>query len=128
MTPEERVDVVLVYPQRAPAQGRHWIMPSLGLMYLSASLRRAGYSVDEAEDGRSALSHLQTREVDLLLLDLQLPGMSGFEILGYLQKHRRGLPALSDHPRRTKAGASSTHSIRFATPRRQQNPRGSRAA
>ncbi len=45
MTPAERVDVVLVYPQRAPAQGRHWIMPSLGLMYLSASLRQAGYSV-----------------------------------------------------------------------------------
>jgi anaerobic magnesium-protoporphyrin IX monomethyl ester cyclase len=40
-----KADVVLVYPQRAPAQGRHWIMPSLGLMYLSASLRRAGYSV-----------------------------------------------------------------------------------
>src|SRR6266567_6311685 len=38
-------DVVLVYPQRVPAQGRHWIMPSLGLMYLSASLKRAGYSV-----------------------------------------------------------------------------------
>src|SRR4029077_5563068 len=41
----ERADVVLVYPQRAPKQGRHWIMPSLGLMYLSAALRRAGYSV-----------------------------------------------------------------------------------
>src|SRR6266851_5287509 len=40
-----RADVVLVYPQRAPRQGRHWIMPSLGLMYLSAALRRAGYSV-----------------------------------------------------------------------------------
>src|SRR5438046_6869218 len=41
----QRADVVLVYPQRAPRQGRHWIMPSLGLMYLSASLRQAGYSV-----------------------------------------------------------------------------------
>src|SRR5438067_13254661 len=41
----ERADVVLVYPQRAPRQGRHWIMPSLGLMYLSASLRASGYSV-----------------------------------------------------------------------------------
>ncbi|HVH63709.1 MAG TPA: radical SAM protein [Candidatus Dormibacteraeota bacterium] len=41
----ERADVVLVYPQRAPKQGRHWIMPSLGLMYLSASLRHGGYSV-----------------------------------------------------------------------------------
>jgi anaerobic magnesium-protoporphyrin IX monomethyl ester cyclase len=41
----DRTDVVLVYPQRAPTKGRHWIMPSLGLMYLSAALRRAGYSV-----------------------------------------------------------------------------------
>lgn len=39
------VDVVLIYPQRLPRHGRHWIMPSLGLMYLAASLRRAGYSV-----------------------------------------------------------------------------------
>ena len=38
-------DVVLVYPQRAPRRGRHWIMPSLGLMYLSAALREAGISV-----------------------------------------------------------------------------------
>src|ERR1700736_2762077 len=45
MSSTDRVDVVLVYPQRVPAKGRHWIMPSLGLMYLSASLRRAGYSV-----------------------------------------------------------------------------------
>jgi anaerobic magnesium-protoporphyrin IX monomethyl ester cyclase len=41
----QTTDVVLVYPQRAPRKGKHWIMPSLGLMYLSASLRRAGYTV-----------------------------------------------------------------------------------
>jgi anaerobic magnesium-protoporphyrin IX monomethyl ester cyclase len=41
----QRTDVVLVYPQRAPRKGRHWIMPSLGLMYLSAALRQAGYTV-----------------------------------------------------------------------------------
>jgi anaerobic magnesium-protoporphyrin IX monomethyl ester cyclase len=40
-----RADVVLIYPQRAPTRGRHWIMPSLGLMYLAAVLRRAGYRV-----------------------------------------------------------------------------------
>jgi CheY-like chemotaxis protein len=57
-------------------------------------LRRAGYEVDEAEDGKSTLSHLQNREIDLLLLDLQMPGMSGFEVLSYLQKHRRGLPVI----------------------------------
>ena len=43
------VDVVLVYPQRAPRRGRHWIMPSLGLMYLSASLKHAGYTVEHID-------------------------------------------------------------------------------
>ncbi len=51
-------DVVLVYPQRAPRKGRHWIMPSLGLMYLSASLRRAGYSVRHIDH-----TFLERREV-----------------------------------------------------------------
>jgi anaerobic magnesium-protoporphyrin IX monomethyl ester cyclase len=41
----DTADVVLVYPQRAPSKGRHWIMPSLGLMYLSSALQQAGYSV-----------------------------------------------------------------------------------
>lgn len=45
MSSSDRVDCVLVYPQRVPLRGRHWIMPSLGLMYLSAALRLAGYSV-----------------------------------------------------------------------------------
>ena len=51
-------DVVLVYPQRAPSRGRHWIMPSLGLMYLSASLRGAGYSVRHLDH-----TFLERREV-----------------------------------------------------------------
>jgi anaerobic magnesium-protoporphyrin IX monomethyl ester cyclase len=54
----QRADVVLVYPQRAPEHGRHWIMPSLGLMYLSASLRRAGYSVRHIDH-----TFLERREV-----------------------------------------------------------------
>jgi CheY-like chemotaxis protein len=61
---------------------------------LAHHLRRAGYQVDEAGDGKAALAHLQNREVDLLLLDLQMPNMSGFEVLGYLQQHRRGLPVI----------------------------------
>src|SRR5579859_5489304 len=53
-----QVDVVLVYPQRAPTTGRDWIMPSLGLMYLSASLRGAGYSVRDIDH-----TFLERREV-----------------------------------------------------------------
>lgn len=57
-------------------------------------LRHSGYRVDEVGDGQSAIEHLKNREVDLLLLDLQMPGMDGFAVLGYLQQHRRGLPVV----------------------------------
>jgi CheY-like chemotaxis protein len=64
-------------------------------MALAHYLRRQGYAVDEAGDGQSALDHLKNREVDALLLDLQMPGgMDGFDVLRYLQQHRRGLPVV----------------------------------
>jgi CheY-like chemotaxis protein len=61
---------------------------------LAHFLRRQGYEVDEREDGRSAIAYLQENEIDLLLLDLQMPNVDGFEVLNYLQKHRRGLPVV----------------------------------
>ena len=64
-------DVVLVYPQRAPSKGRHWIMPSLGLMYLSASLRRAGYTVRHIDH-----TFMERREV-LAEIDRLQPSVIG---------------------------------------------------
>ncbi|WP_428939355.1 response regulator transcription factor [Fontivita pretiosa] len=63
-------------------------------MALGHYLRRQGYAVDEAGDGKSAIEHLKNREVDLVLLDLQMPGVDGFDVLSYLQQHRRGLPVI----------------------------------
>lgn len=63
-------------------------------MALGHYLRSAGYNVDEAGDGQSALLHLQHRPVDLLLLDLHMPDVDGFDVLSYLQKHRPGLPVI----------------------------------
>src|SRR5262245_55680061 len=61
---------------------------------LAQFLRGEGYAVDETGDGRSTIEHLQDREVDLLLLDLQMPEVDGFDVLNYLAKHRRGLPVI----------------------------------
>jgi CheY-like chemotaxis protein len=63
-------------------------------MALAHFLRRSGYWVDEVADGASALEHLKNREVDLVLLDLQMPKVDGFEVLAHLQKNRRGLPVI----------------------------------
>lgn len=47
---------------------------------MRAYLEQAGYQVLVAFDGQSALASLRQEPVDLLLLDLMLPDMDGFEI------------------------------------------------
>lgn len=50
-------------------------------LMLSDLLSDAGYAVAEAIDGFQALAHLHERRPDLIVLDLMLPGMSGWEFL-----------------------------------------------
>jgi len=57
-------------------------------------LRSNGYAVDEAADGKSALQFLKNRNIDLLLLDLQMPELDGFDVLNYIAEHRRSLPVI----------------------------------
>ena len=39
-----------------------------------------GYEVEAAADGRAGLEHARTGRFDLVLLDVMLPGMNGFEV------------------------------------------------
>ena len=61
---------------------------------LSHLLRSAGYAVDDVSDGEAAILHLKHRQIDAVLLDLNMPGVDGFEVLSYLQEHRRALPVI----------------------------------
>ncbi|HRE02882.1 MAG TPA: response regulator, partial [Ilumatobacteraceae bacterium] len=47
---------------------------------LRLALEDEGYEVREAHDGRSGLDAFTEREPDLVLVDLRLPDMSGFEV------------------------------------------------
>lgn len=49
------------------------------------SLLPAGHLVDEVEDGASALAYLGRNRPDLILLDLMMPEMDGFEVIRRLQ-------------------------------------------
>ncbi len=52
---------------------------------LVKSLRENGYSVDETADGRDGLFLASAGEHDLIVLDLMLPGIDGFELLERLR-------------------------------------------
>jgi CheY-like chemotaxis protein len=52
-------------------------------------LERAGYEVIEAEDGKAALDRARASSPDLILLDLQMPEMDGYQVLASLRSDPR---------------------------------------
>jgi DNA-binding NtrC family response regulator len=66
----------------------------LNLDLLEQELSDLGYAVDRADDGRAALAQLAAKPADLVLLDYQMPGMNGIEVLGEIKNHEPGLPVI----------------------------------
>lgn len=61
---------------------------------IRAGLRQDGYTVDWITDGTQASSALKDNVFDLLVLDLNLPGRSGLEILRELRARNNPTPVL----------------------------------
>ena len=62
-----------------------------GLIY---GLESEGFQVQWAEDGKSALELVRQRDPHLLLLDIRLPDISGFDVCGQLRKEGKILPII----------------------------------
>ena len=60
----------------------------------SAYLKAKGYRLIEAEDGETAIALAQSEQPDLILMDIQIPGMDGLEVI----KHLRHDPQFLDKP------------------------------
>ena len=58
---------------------------------LSKALKRKGFAVDLASDGRQALALIQENSYDLAILDIKMPGMSGLDLLDCIQEMRSDL-------------------------------------
>src|SRR5215470_4216291 len=54
-------------------------------LLLTRSLEQQGHSVASAENGRAALETLRREAFDLLLLDIEMPEMDGFQVLEQLK-------------------------------------------
>jgi class 3 adenylate cyclase/CheY-like chemotaxis protein len=55
---------------------------------LARRLRRLGHTVTMVENGRQAVEMIRGQAFDLLLLDVVMPEMDGYEVLKYLQANR----------------------------------------
>ena len=54
-------------------------------MLIGHSLRQAGYEVVEAADGEECLAKLEEEAIDLIITDLNMPGMDGIELIGKIR-------------------------------------------
>jgi len=57
------------------------------LFLLEAILSEEGYSIHTATDGISALEHIAKSPPDLILLDVMMPGMNGYEVTQHIRKN-----------------------------------------
>ncbi len=66
----------------------------LSLHSVSSYLKSQGYELTQAENGEEALQLIESTTIDLILLDIMMPGMDGFEVCGRLKQY----PATKDIP------------------------------
>jgi DNA-binding NtrC family response regulator len=54
---------------------------------LSSELSSEGYDVEAASDGDEAITKVQKSNFDLVLLDIKMPKVDGFEVLKFIKKN-----------------------------------------
>lgn len=56
--------------------------------FVARGLESAGYAVDQAADGATAVEMIQTTDYDLIILDLMLPDMDGLAVLARIRNRK----------------------------------------
>jgi two-component system copper resistance phosphate regulon response regulator CusR len=62
--------------------------------FLSRGLESAGYAVDVAGDGNTAIEMVHQTEYDLVILDMMLPDMDGLQVLQKIRNRKSSPPVL----------------------------------
>ncbi len=66
------------------------------LKILETILSKSGYDVITASDGKAALHYIQNGNIDLVLLDVMMPEMDGYEVCRMIktQEHTKKIPVI----------------------------------
>ena len=60
----------------------------------SAVLKQNGYTVHTAEDGEKAIAAYEANHIDLVISDIMMPNMDGYELTRTLREHNPALPVM----------------------------------
>jgi len=63
--------------------------------FLKKTLQQSGYEVDVAADGQEGYDKIESNAYDLILLDLMLPKISGFDLIPRIRKSRPNVPIIA---------------------------------
>ncbi|AIQ57487.1 response regulator transcription factor [Paenibacillus borealis] len=74
---------------------------------MSLFLRKEGFDLLEARDGTRALSMIENSQVDLVILDIMMPGLDGWELCREIRRSDANLPLLM-----VTAKAESAHKVK----------------
>lgn len=62
--------------------------------FVAKGLRAEGHTTITAEDGHTGLDHALSGDIDLVVLDIGLPGLDGFELLDQLRSQGSRVPVI----------------------------------
>ena len=93
MSPVRQASIRVPMDPNVSSAGRRYSPPSVllveddddSLFILKSILRTKGYQVLEAWDGKTAVAVAEAETLDLILLDLQLPGLNGLGVIHHLR-------------------------------------------
>src|SRR5437879_13773819 len=69
-------------------------VPAMAEQYAYDLKRLRGYETTVAKSGRGALESLTRDSVDCVILDLEMPGMEGFEVVRSIERLGFGAPVV----------------------------------
>ena len=62
--------------------------------FMMHHLQKAGYDVVEAANGEDGLKKIEEAKPDLVILDVILPGINGWQVLKHLKTKFKGIPVI----------------------------------
>ena len=82
--------------------------PIRGLLKLT--FKRHGIECDEAEDGSVAIERLRAKTYEVVLLDLMMPKVDGFQVIKFIEREKPETPVL------VMSATSQSHLSKLSSP------------